>query len=186
MALQQQRKKNEMKRDLSQAACGVLAGVSLECQPTMSGEIEARVKTMAKFVAVGRAFVARNRLHEVIDLPEPEGPMRVAQQLVKLGQGLALINGRTKLADDDVRILGRVARDSIPAMRAKVLAEIAREEPITLGKLALALRVQEGSIRYILDDLWVLGLLTKKRPKGDLQFKYRIADTWKAIVHENL
>ena len=125
-ALEEANEKKHLRDELSRAACGVLAGVDMDCVPACSQSIKDRIVRLAASLARARTHIERNRQHQVQQLPEPERPPRIAQQLHKLGQGLALINRRAEITEADLPILNRVTLDSMPLLRRKLLEVLVR------------------------------------------------------------
>jgi hypothetical protein len=175
-ALDEANEKKHMREELSRAACGVLAGVDQDCVPTCSSTIKQRIVKLAALLAKARTHVQRDRDHKVEEVAEPEGPSRIALQLFKLGQGLALIKRRAEITEADLPILGRVALDSMPLARRRLLAVLARFGP---GKRILTVSFEhlgwsKSAVRERLEDLCLLGICDKREePKrqGETQAK---------------
>jgi len=115
---------------------------------------------LAELVAVGRGVVAIDRDNEVVRTPDPEGPGRVAKELATLGKALAALEGRRVVIEKDVIDVCRVALDTLPENRCKLLlAAVAREE-IDLTAIKLPRRARERAY----DQLHELELLSSKKP----------------------
>jgi len=100
----------------------------------LSGNISIRTKQkdqlsgLAELVAIGRSVVVIKD-GEVVKTPEPEGPGRVAKELATLAKALAALEGRRVVVEKDVIDVCRVALDTLPENRCKLLlAAVAREE----------------------------------------------------------
>jgi hypothetical protein len=156
-------RKNEMRAELRRVACGVLAGIDQDTVPTCDEERQEIIIRLATILAQVRTFVERDRNHHVEYAPEPEGPARIAQQLQKLGQGLALINGRTMIDDDDIAVLIRVTFDSMPPKRCKVLDLLARVTSASTKQLEAELSLSQSAVHEIMEDFCMLHVCTKAR-----------------------
>lgn len=91
---------------------------------TMSQDLRARVSLLALLLARGRVQINRDYTsprREIISIPEPEEPYRIEKQLTLIGKALAVINGRTKVDENDFVILGKIAISSIPSVRMTIL-----------------------------------------------------------------
>ena len=165
-ALQGVTSKKEMRAALAKAACGVLAGADQDSVPEASEPIRKRIVKMAMLLAVGRTFIERSRDHRIVAPPESEGPARIAQQLFKLGQGLALINRRVEVAEADLSILARVTLDSLPLVRRSLLealAKQARGKLVGTKTLTDLLGMGQPSVHEKLEELVILKMVTKKQ-----------------------
>ncbi len=159
-------RKTEVRADLRRAACGVLSGIDQDSVPTCDEERKQIIIRLAVVLAKARTFVERDHDHKIEYHPEPEGPARIAQQLFKLGQGLALINGRAVIDDDDIAILVRVTFDSMPPKRRKVLDLLARVGPATTVQLEAALGLGESATQEGMYDLIMLGICKQVIPSN--------------------
>jgi hypothetical protein len=160
--------KKQLRAELRQAACGVLAGVDHDCVPDCSEEVREKIVRMAAMLAQARAFVERSHDHKIEFAPEPEGPARIAQQLFKLGQGLALINCRKEVDETDLGILARVAVDSMPLARKKILAVLVNAEGRVLTKAFVGrLGLSQSAVHEQLEELCLLGISDKHQRKCD-------------------
>ncbi len=119
-------KKQQMRAELKRAAHGVLVSVDHECVPIAKRSIRDGITRLAVMLAKSRTFIERDN-HTVIGSPEPEGPARIAQQLHKLGQGLALIHGRSEITKVEVQILTKVALDSMPLIRLQLISRMLQQ-----------------------------------------------------------
>lgn len=179
--------KNEMRAQLRRATCGVLAGIDMDMVPTCSEGIQDAIVKLAAMLAMARTFVEREN-HEVVFIPQPEGPSRIAQQLFKLGQGLALINGRREIDDSDVAILARVAIDSIPLKRSKIIKLLVEHRTIQTDKLMAKVGMSQSATHEALEDLCMLKICAKHEPEGkglEANLKanaYTITDEFDALV----
>jgi hypothetical protein len=164
-ALESATRKTEVRADLRRAACGVLSGIDQDAVPTCDEDRKQTIIRLAVILAKARTFVERDHDHKVEYQPEPEGPSRIAQQLFKLGQGLALISGRAVIDDDDIAILVRVTFDSMPPKRRKVLEKLARDTSATTEELEAALDLCESATQEAMVDLIMLGVCKQEVPR---------------------
>jgi hypothetical protein len=163
------------------------AGVVEEAQrllDTMAPMLQAECRGLATLVAQLRAPVTRDRDGTVHVDPDMEVPTRLTQQLTRLAVGVALVRGRQAVGPDDVEIARRVAIDTIPAIRTRVItglhevsAGAVRGDPATwptLATLGEAMRAVGGeggpmgsdAIRRHLGDLRMLGVIEKVGDSG--------------------
>ena len=151
----------EMRAELAGATAAFLA--SLEGRPLPEVPDDARwwLAKVAAFVTRARSPVLRDGYKRELDYaPEPELPMRFAKQLHNLAQGIALVSGRPAVTPKDLRRVGRVALDCLPAIRRTVLLTLSGLEgqPST-GQVAQAAQCASGTVRRALEDLQALRLV---------------------------
>jgi len=127
--------------------------------PTVTDAHIAFVKDLAKEVATLRTHVDRESgTHDVLTFPEPEGPPRLTNQFLKLLQGIAYVRGKDVTEDTDLDVVRRVAVDTIPSMRARVVAAL-EGGAHTIDEVAIAVRVNRRTVERKLEDLVMLGVV---------------------------
>jgi hypothetical protein len=136
----------------------VLSGIDPDAVPTCDNDRKLIIIRLAMILARARTFVERDHDHTVEYQPEAEGPSRIVQQLLKLAQGLALINGRVAIDDHDVEVLGRVTYDSMPPKRRKILEMFERAKSATGKQLEEALGLGQSATQEAMSDLIMLGI----------------------------
>ncbi len=143
---------------LATAAAGVLADLP-DAVPTISEELKERTLTLAFLMARLRTFVGRDRNDVVQRPPEVEVPTRVAKQLLRLGQGLALVRRRPAVTDAEFLVMRKVALDSTPSARRTVFGALLRQPgPAEIATFAQSCRMSHSPTKRNLDDLVLLGL----------------------------
>jgi hypothetical protein len=119
------------------------------------------VEDAAQVTCWGRASVPRDSgsRREICGIPEVEETPRVAQQLHMLVTNLIHIG----LSDDEaIYLMSKVAIDSIPAIRAKVLGALsATSGQFTSASIAKPLRTDWKVVNRAVEDLEALGLVTR-------------------------
>jgi hypothetical protein len=131
-----------------------------------------KLSALAELIAKGRTGVAKERTSRaIIDVPEPERTPRLVKQLRTLGCGVAAIHGKNALDTMIFKILKKVAFDSIPKMRKRVLGLMAEANYFgprwaTTRELIKHVNVPESTLRLHLEDLAVLGMLNCNRDNG--------------------
>ena len=97
-----------------------------DCQPVLPAEVQRRIAALAEFTVIARTHMPREgKNKEIIYVPEPEASTRLAQQLAQLAKGSALLAGRDLVNEEDFLLVRRVAFDSIPATRRRILDALA-------------------------------------------------------------
>lgn len=156
----------EMRRSLSGAVAAFLRGVPLAA-PRVGRDLIRVVAAIADVTTRARSPVERDRYRREIEhVPEPESPARLARQLHALLQGITLVRGREEATNDDIRLVARVARDCIPAVRWTVIQTLCDASPDfaetpwkTTTAIAQAAQQASETVRRALEELQVLGLV---------------------------
>ncbi|MFH1579623.1 MAG: hypothetical protein ABIE25_05620 [Thermoplasmatota archaeon] len=137
----------------------VLKTVEQEPLPPCPEAFEQEIKVLAREMAVLRTNVHRDGYtHDIASIPEPEGPARLANQLLKLVRGIAKVRNHSKVAVEDMDLARRVARDTIPGVRLKVL-QMVHEGVNTIESLTQCLGISRRTVEHRLEDLTVLEVM---------------------------
>jgi len=131
---------------------------------TLGMELRQQLVGAAAFLARARTWVPRNRSHEVIGLPDPEVPTRIAKQLVALAKGVAMMREKPQVEQAEVDLMERIVVDGVPALRARILEYMADEggAGVIVGDTARKLGLSESPVRLALEDFEILGLASVK------------------------
>lgn len=89
-------------------------------------------------------------------VPEPEANTRIAKGLAAIARGIAALNGRRTVAEQDLQDAFRVALDSMPANRRRVLMPIIEGRGTDDFRLPLTVANRE------IEELQALGLVSKR------------------------
>ena len=116
------------------------------------------LRPVVELLARARAHVPRDESGNISALPEPELTPRLAKQLRKLCIGRAMLYGREKVEKEDLVFARRVALDTIPSLRRKVLGLFV-EGPWTVGGLREDLQLPRTTAYRLRDELLILGLI---------------------------
>ena len=115
-----------------------------------------------------------------MSFPEPEIGTRLVKQLVKLGKGIAAIQGLVQVDEGVFMLLRRVGRDTLPSKRyqsVKTLHRLFDRGPLPLEDVAKAMGVPSQTVRRELEDLDILNVVG--RSKEDKKPLYRMTQAIK-------
>lgn len=158
-----------------------------------SHNMNERIGALATLCVEARTGVIRSRndWSNIEQLPAQEGPGRLTKQLVILGAALSMSRGIHGIDEGVYSILKKVALDMIPEMRIPVmryLYEKRMEYPdryYSVGEVVFAVGVPDTTMRYILDDLFLLGFLQRGNPSGVTKFTYQATDYFIMVAAES-
>ncbi|MDI6709003.1 MAG: hypothetical protein QME47_07980 [Candidatus Thermoplasmatota archaeon] len=121
-------------------------------------KLQAQLDKIADFVAKGRTVVQRDRFKkELLYLPSPEHPTRLVKQLSKLMSCLAITRGKKSVSKKELQTVSRVALNSIPAVRFKVLDSI--HSPVQTNEIVRDTNLPLATVRIELENLRILRLV---------------------------
>jgi hypothetical protein len=122
------------------------------------------LRPVAEFLASARTHV--HRFDGAISLaPEPEMLPRLTKQLRKLAIGRAILYGRTEVDESDLHFLRRVARDTVPATRARILEALTA--PLTVQVIGESVALPLRTVYRYVEDLEALRLIRSDRGKPE-------------------
>ncbi|MHC4092159.1 MAG: hypothetical protein ACYSVY_18125, partial [Planctomycetota bacterium] len=170
-ALANTAKEDAMRDELAEAAQGVL--LQTPGKPDLPEMIGTRISHLANFLATGRSVVSRDRSGTVTYLPQPEVGTRVAKQLKKLALGVAMARNEQVVSEDVYRIVVRVARDSLPSMRERVLERLwgLRGNFEATQCIADTCELDTDTCRVWLSDLRLLGIADRE---GERPYRWQM------------
>ncbi len=129
----------------------------------LTGYVQRIAPALALFVADTRRPVWHNRYtggYEVLPL---EGPARLAKVFVQLHSAAIVCYDGDQ--DAAARLVTRIAVDSAPGKRGKLLRELARSpEGVTAKAMSQVLKCDTETARRELEDLVAIGLATSSKP----------------------
>lgn len=151
----------QMRGELADAAGRMLAGAKSD-PPECPTNVKKLLVDLAHLLAVGRTDVPRNGYtKEILGMPSPEAGTRIVKQLLRLGQGVAMLNGRTMLGKSEIQIMQKVVADSLPSKRSAILNRLCavRQKSTTIETLSRELKLPKSTLTYALQDLELLGVV---------------------------
>ena len=125
---------------------------------------------LSDIVTRARSGVARDGYsRELLYLPEPEAPTRLAKQLAQLGAA-ALAIGLDEA--ETWRLIRKVGWDSVPAVRCGVIDCLARQaQPVPLSTLEEETGLPTNTVRKVAEDVVALKLARRFKESGKWFFR---------------
>ena len=158
-------KEEEMRAQLRGAVTSFIKTLEFAEVPTLGREYSEQIVKMACYVGYmrSRVFATYNRYGEIIDMDpvSPEVPTRVVKQLKKLAQLLAIIRGRKKVTEFEMKTIARVARDTCNQRRQRIMEVFDSVRSfLTLTDIAgIADKLYYPTVRNEVAIMGVLGIL---------------------------
>jgi hypothetical protein len=118
-----------------------------------------RIFAIASLVVASRSVVARDsHSKEVVDVSHREAPTRLAGALGQLYLGLEMIG----LPEGERwRVVGKVALDSMPQLRLRLIEELNKGGGARSGGLKETLQCSAGTVRRVAEDLEIHGVVER-------------------------
>ncbi len=101
--------------------------------PNLLPAAVSRIASLAEVIAFGRTHVDRNSYgnREIEYVPEPEANTRLSKGLAAIAKGLAALNLRSVVAEQDLQDVFRVGLDCLPINRRSLLLAVMTERDVT-------------------------------------------------------
>ena len=138
-----------------------------------------KIKALADLTAKLRSEVARDRFHKVLYQPQPEVGTRLAKQFRKLAQGLSIFYEDECIGEAEYNVLLRVAQDTVPKQRMKLVLGMMGEESLTTKAAGDRAEIPTDTSKEILEDLWMLHLVNRT---GDSTFYWQLTDSMNYLL----
>lgn len=178
-ALRRRDHDTQMRAELAAAMTGLIHAGNLDRvgRDLHNHEHEGLV-ALATYTARARTGVERDGYsHELVVMPQAEGPARLVLGLRHLYGGLEAIG-----ADETTRwaVVARVARDCVPAIRNKLISDlVGRTAAARTSEVAAAVGMVTKTAHQHLEDLVLLGLADRtKTSAADNAADYWSASAW--------
>lgn len=142
----QQRHKQQVRDALREAGKGLL--LAHNGLPKMSDEVADNIARLADFCAYARQPISRDYRGQVCGADEAESGGRLWQQFSSIAQADACLMGQKEVGKPQLDLLLRVAIDSAPLGRARILKQLCSPEYPDLPRSVL---VDQGGFDYDLD-----------------------------------
>lgn len=137
-------------------------------------ELEEKVLYLAEATARLRTRVVRNSkssTHEIIEVPEAEGPARILKNMLALATFHAALMGREQATSDDLRLARRIAFDSIPGNRARFIQAMRIGADTTWVEVRQHSNLPPSTIAWIADELQYMNIL-ERYEGADVSYKF--------------
>jgi hypothetical protein len=167
----------ELRERIRMMVAEFLAGFRSVGRLELPGHFTEPLITLTDIVTRARSGVARDyQTREILYLPEPEAPTRLAKQIAQLMAAALAIGVDEK---DAWRIARKVGWDSVPAVRSAVIHLLARHEGEELTRAELMERtgLPETTIRRVEEDLVVLGLAEHRKESDATNARWLIRES---------
>ena len=135
----------------------------------------------AKLISCGRVEVERHD-RGTLEVGPAEGPQRIILLLQTLARGLALADGRTAVAGDDLSLIRHIAFSSIPTKRRELLrALLAGGGTLDSSQVEAALDTSRPTALNRIRELGATGIAVYSEgdPKSSTPASITLADEWK-------
>jgi hypothetical protein len=157
-AIQQQGKEGAIRNEL-RSAIKKLFDRSTTSPPTMTPKAELRMANLAEVIAIARTHVFRSSYgnREIEYVPEPEANTRISKALAAIAKGIAALNQRTSVSEQDLQDAFRLGIDCIPENRRRLILAFARNLDFQQIPIPRTLQARE------IEELTALGVITSDR-----------------------
>jgi hypothetical protein len=160
----------QMRAELADSVKTLFAGLDRQRAELVQAH-QVALLGLANLVTMTRTAVERDHGGNVVDAHAPEMPTRFAKMLGQIVRG-GLALGMT--ADAALATSVRVAADSMPPLRRKLLADVASHPHAITRKVVGRVQLPRSTVDRELQALHILGLLVQESDDGGL-WAYRLS-----------
>lgn len=182
-------KEEEMRGELREAMADCIADVDFSIIPEWPEDLADPLDNLATLCATARSGVVRDSSYsrELQMIPEPEVPTRLIKQLVKLGQASTMLRGADKVEVEDYELVKKVAMDTIPATRWKILQALHTESDfVPTSTVATTVGLPTTTTKRYLGDLEGLRLVVGDKPGVGKANKWRVSVVFSDLAANSL
>lgn len=158
-----------------------------ETIPDLEETFQRNLVRLSEMATRARSSVSRKRFsrdNQITQVNDLEMPMRMANQLLNLSQAL-LVLGNGSMEEGDERILYKVALDSIPMLRRKVIEKLtAPFQQATIKDLASALSLPYETVKPSIEELCALEVVSRVGTATTTNPLYELKPEYRAMVAE--
>lgn len=161
-----------MREQLGEAVAGVLAGLAPE-RARLGEDLADKLLDAADLVTLARTAVEKDTKGDPLYAHQPEAPTRFAKML---GQ---IVRGSTALGMSDAqaeRLALRVARDSMPPHRLRILDDLDGHPWSTTSEVTKRLQMPRTTIDRALQELHLLNLVHVEDGEAGRGWRYRLTE----------
>lgn len=149
--------------------------------PEMSDSQGDQSDNLSEITCIMRTKVTRaaegNR--EIRDIPQAEQTGRVGKSIPAMIRYHALLHRRDYIDDSDMDIARRIAIDSIPYTRSKIIQSIPPDDGADADTLSKLLNLSPSTLKWNMDELMALGVIkVEVNMTGDC---YRMTDSFREM-----
>ena len=170
--------------------------------PSLSGRQGTLLVELADLTAHGRAAIPRDRFNQnaIEYVPQPESPTRLVQIYAMLAQGIALLYNRRSVTDHEMRIVTKVAKDTMIKSRSNLLSLLsASKNGMDTGAVSDEVGIPSRTTIRHLEDMWALGMLRRdlegggsyklgttviSMKRGDASYHWHLNDDFKKRIRK--
>lgn len=144
-----------------------------------------QIDAAATMIARLRCNVVRDShgTRQIIDVSTPEEPTTLAKNLATIAIHHAALFGSDTVSMEDMKLAMRMAIDTIPSSRAKIISSLTRDVAIPGNELREMCDVHKNTILWQTDELQALGLLeVSETITGERAYRHSMEmdDLWNA------
>jgi len=166
-------REGQMRNELTKIGCRWLANMKLpEIFPELTHDRKLMLVHLAKWAARLRGVVERDRFSgTVMYKPSSEVGTRLAKQLAKLGQGIAMFLEKKAVDDEVYELVRRVALDTVPDRVEDIVHALwdatgGDEGTCSTTDIVIKTRLPQATVFRCLQDMNLLKLVENMSAKG--------------------
>jgi len=138
--------------------------------PDIDDAISEKLIDLAEWTSAIRGTIVRDKYSkEVTHQPFKEIGTRIVTQFSKLAQGITMFRRKPTVTIDEYKIIRQIALGSAPSRLESIVKKMYKKDPFKLfdkEEIAAAVRLPPITVDRMLENLYLLGLVTKVKQSG--------------------
>lgn len=155
----------------------------------VSSDIQENLISLAHVTATIRSRVPRHWKSDALEYdPIPELGTRLAKQMSQLAKGIAIVQNRLEVDDQIFALVRRVASDSVPALRRRVLQCLSQLSKIaSTEEIGRQCKLPTKSTRTVLEDLTILKVVEKEisRDSRGQPHQWQLSTEFRSLINSS-
>lgn len=184
-AMENQGQEEEMEHEIQNAVYSFFKGLD----PTQTVEISEPIKDvifgLAKYTAIMRTpLMTMGQDNDKCTFSgEPEYATRLVKQYMRLLRLLCIVRAKSAATLDDALSVARVALDTPPLYRSKVVAFLWEKRSISITDAEHALNCDQYTAERVLNELRHIGVIHDTAEEGAYSHSFTFTSTFDALVN---
>ena len=155
IALKSSGKEEAVRKKIKQAVKSYVASRDISAPVELEERFGNEIVDLAVFAVKTRTTTVRDWRHHVELIPHSEGPARLAKQLKVMAQSLALIQKKSSVDQPIMRIIRKIAFDSITSLKQSIVSTLCENgvSNLTTAQLAEKVGYPPSTVKEVAQDL---------------------------------
>lgn len=121
------------------------------------------ISRIARFAAIARCAVRRDRYSKEAEFPQAEVPVRLAKQLTDLARGIAMARQKLRVTNKEVNLVRKIALHSATYKRLRLIRALLAFSDASISDIQTHYPFSTKQVRTDIQDLELLGVINRSQ-----------------------